>query len=387
MNFELTSEQVLLRDSARKALARWAGADRLRKSCDDARQWADDAGSAWAAISEMGWPALLVDGDRDGSGLACAESCILHEELGGMLFTGPFTATAVLAAALLQHRDCPAPASQLLDRIVTGQARFSCIQLPPADAGLLAGPAERAWDLALAPVQDIAIATHFLMWAQDTTAKGNVRIAVAVLERTAPGVRLEAARAMDPSHSLGRLELHQVVPPAPWRFTLELTQREALLLQAGPILAACAEQVGLAARALAATVTFVTGREQFGRPVGSFQALKHKLADAHLQLTHARNATACAAWCCDHPEGLATGEIAMKVWSAQALSGEMGPRVTSDCIQCHGAMGFTWDSDMHLYFKRARRLVASGEPLHLVRRRIAQALLKPAPSIPEGVLR
>ncbi|MFD5690000.1 acyl-CoA dehydrogenase family protein [Streptomyces rubiginosohelvolus] len=331
MDFQLSDDQRALRSGMRDLLGAVFDRDRLRAAVE--RDGALDR-SLWRELGAAGFFALRLPEEAGGVGLGLPEAVLLFEEAGRALLPGPLVATH-LAAGLVKGAaegeavvtavaaDLPvahlAEADAVLMVGLPGEAWGAGV-LPGEGAGaeVLSGEALRAFVAAARPVRSMDPLTPL------HRASADAKPAPAASERTrADAERVPAATERAPAHA-GRL-----------RF-------EAVLLTA-------AEQLGSAARTTEAAVQHAGDREQFGSPIGSFQAVKHLCADMLARTEPARAAVYAAA---------VTGDPA-EIAAAKLLADEAAVRNARDCLQIHGGMGFTWEADVHLHLKRAWLRAAS----------------------------
>jgi acyl-CoA dehydrogenase len=344
MRFQLTDEQRALQDAVRSFLRDKLGPQQLRAVYEDPSGDGVPAG-AWEAFGAQGWLAVLVPEEHDGLGLGLLDASVIARCFGAGTVPGPWLATVVLGEAVrLYGSDTQRKA--LLPRLAAGEVRGAVALLKPgaspypagapavADGGRLTGLLELVEhadgaDTLLVAAQDglylvdpsaVTVTPH---QALDRTS----RLANVVLDG-APGERLEGS--------------------ADWQ---ELLDRAAVL--------AANDLVGIARKALTDTVEYDKTRVQFGKPVGSFQALQHALADVHLAVTMAEHAALYAAHAFDAP--LPDAAVAASV--AKSKAGDAAEQATSAMVQFHGGIGFTWEHDTHFYLKRGQRLQhAFGDP-------------------------
>ncbi|MBS0577852.1 MAG: acyl-CoA/acyl-ACP dehydrogenase [Proteobacteria bacterium] len=357
MQFAHSEEQLLIRDSAREFLAEHAGHERLRAALAapggyDAALWQQMAG-------ELGWTGLAIPERFGGAGLGWVELCILQEELGRRLAASPFFSTVALAAALVQETASEAQCLDLLGRIAAGRVRIACaITGEDGRAGVagvaieLRGAGER---LVLEGTSDFVIhadsADLLLVLARAPGSRGSDGLSVVMLAPDTPGVRITPHVMLDLTRPMSRVQLSSV---AIGRAALLGTEAQAAAgieraLQRARV-ALAAEALGGAEQVLEMTVEYVKQREQFGRPIGSFQAIKHRLADMMVQVEAARSAAWYAACVADE----APGQLAEAAAIAKSYCCDAFYECAAQAIQLHGGIGFTWEHDAHLYFKRAR---------------------------------
>jgi len=319
-----------------------------------------DAATWRRMADELGVQGLAVPEKYGGSGYSFAELAIVLEEAGRALLCEPLFSTVVLAAHALLRSGDDAACARYLPPMVAGHM-VATVALP--DTGGCTAQRRR---------QDWAVTgrVDFLVDGQDADL-------VLVVARTPAGPTLfacerrygfvtEPMRVLDGTRRQARLHLREArgVPVgAPGDGDRVLAGVVDVALAA-----LSAEQVGGSAYALEQTVAYVAGRRQFGRPIGSFQAIKHRLADLLVDIEAARSASAYATW------AAATGstELPMAASVAKAVCSETFTRAVAELVQMHGGMGFTWEHPAHLYLRRARSSeVLLGTPA-AHRRRVAE---------------
>lgn len=358
MDFSFTADQRMLRDSVRKALA--------DTSIAGARSGAQDAGvaeRAWKLATELGWPALLVPEQAGGLGLGMVEAVILGEEMGRALYTAPFRETAVLLPALLER--LPAGQSaEYYQALVEGRLRVALALHEQNDdrPGLRCRVEGERLHGRKILVEHAPAASHFLV----ISSRSESRTALLV-DADGSNVRTSARQSLDITCGLADAEFDGARVLLAVEMADDGTTSD---LFDGPRLFNCAEMIGVAAYTLDMTVRYAGERKQFGQPIGGFQAVKHRLANTFVLLENAKTAAYYAAMALQ--DRLPDARFALD--AAQALCAEMAVQVTSDCLQVHGGIGFTWEYDLHLYFKRARRLATFQGGSAEVYRRIARVL-------------
>jgi alkylation response protein AidB-like acyl-CoA dehydrogenase len=340
VDFDLSGDQEALRDAAGTLLDRYADRDALRARVGDGAA----AGIApsgfdrvvWSAMADQGWLALELPEEEGGLGLGMVEVAVLCEQIGQRLVAAPFLPTILALGALAQ------PGAR--DHVVTAQWRTSlaegtavgCLAFVPDahkldvvahdDGVLLTGA---TGPTVFAPSADIAVVvTDAAVYAVDLAVHG----------------RPPTLSAMDRTRELGALSFSAT--PA-----LRVGDASAAALLLDRAATACsAEMLGAADHVLAITVAYAKDRVQFGKPIGSFQAIKHMLADALVDVEGMRSTAYYAAWCAaadDRERSLAASMA--KSWCSDASR-----RVMAAGLQAHGGIGFTWEHDMHLFVKRSQ---------------------------------
>ncbi len=360
MDARFTEEQELLRHSARDLLARECPMSLVRAQLEQPCGAAD---SLWERIVGTGWMGLGIGEEFGGAGLGLVEQVVLLEEFGRVLAPGPYFATTLLGGAAIDLAGDAAQRRRWLPEIASGRARATLAFLDDIER----------WDAAA--IQLIATrdgdgfrlhgAKRFVLEASSAellvvaarSGDGDAGIAAFVLDARAPGVAIEPVALLDGTRKFATLRLTNVQAP-----------RDALLPGGWPALtrvldrakvALCAEMIGGAERVLELSVAYAKTREQFGQPIGAFQAIQHKCADMLVALEGAKSATYAAAWALQENEPDAPVAAAM----AKAFTSDAFAKVAGEGIQIHGGLGFTWDHDLHLYYKRAKvseRLFGDG---------------------------
>jgi alkylation response protein AidB-like acyl-CoA dehydrogenase len=356
VDFSFSSDQQLLRSAARGFLDEHCAPAAVRALWDDPR---GESATTWKEMARLGWLGLALPEAFGGSELGMVETAILLEEMGRAACPGPYLPTVLSAAAILAA-GTPALQARWLPAIATGDARASLALLDGAldwSPDALATRAEPAGGgFRLTGVKP------FVPWAHVADvllvpARAPQGPSLFLVDRGAAGLALAPVTGMDLATRWVTVRLDGVTVGA-----------DAVLGppgQAGPLLAdllrrgavgAAAEMLGAARRCLDMSVAYAKVREQFGQPIGSFQAIRHMCADMLLEVENAHAATYYAAWALD--ARAEDHEVAASV--AKAYVGEAARKVCGDAIQVHGGIGFTWEYDLHLYFKRAKAL----EPMY-----------------------
>ncbi len=354
MLFAVTDEQNLLRQSVRDFLTATSPMTEIRRLMQtrlgyDPAVWAQLAGS-------LGLTGLTIPVEYGGTGGSFAELAIVCEEMGRALYCGPYLASAALAASAILTSATPERKQELLPAIAAGEIIATLAvaeddgRFEPTAISLQARPAGDNYQLRghKSFVLDGALADLIIVAGQLDS-----ELALFTVDAAAPGLGRTPLPALDMTRKLARLEFDDVEarllsPPGPAAEALARTLDLA-------VIALAAEQVGGAQRCLDMSVEYAKTRFQFGRPIGSFQAIKHKCADMLLDVESARSAAYFAAWAAADD----SAELPAVASLAKAYCSEAFFRTAGQNIQIHGGIGFTWEHDAHLYFKRAK----SGELL------------------------
>ena len=356
MNFAFTEEQLELREMARAFLAEHSGSEAVRAAMESELGW-DPA--VWKQLgAELGWTAVLVPEEHGGLGLGQVEAMALMEVMGEALLCSPFFATVCLAGNAIAMAGTSAQQAALLPGIAEGTTTAT---LALGDAGA-ASAAERVsvtWraegggvvlDGAAGHVPDGHSADLLIVPAREEGSDGADGLALFTVAGDADGLSRAPLPTMDATRRLGRITLDAVRVDAEARLG-EARGADALAKALDlAAVALAAEQVGGAQRCLDLAVDYAKERVQYGRPIGSFQALKHTMADMMVDVEGARSAVYYAA--CAAAED--SDELPRLASMAKAVASDAYRRCAGDALQIFGGVGFTWEYDVHLYFKRAR---------------------------------
>ncbi|RAG87073.1 acyl-CoA dehydrogenase [Streptacidiphilus pinicola] len=392
MDPALTQEQDEIARALRDVLAKQAGPEEFRLAAASAPGY--DA-QLWRRLAEQpGLAGLALPECHGGSGLGPVELALACEEAGRVLLPSPLLASSVLAAEAISACGTEEQHGELLPPLATG-ARTAALALPgtPAVAlGLVPDPIPRPlpgdvpsgggraggvqarpagdglWSLygEAAHVLDGARADLLVVAAHAGGFPRSRTVLFVVDAADAPGLRRERGAGIDQTRSVGRVELRDVTARPLGDPALDASPALARVGRRAA-LAVAAEAVGAADRALARTVEYVQVRQQFGRAIGSFQAVKHRLADVYVAVETARSAMLYAAWSATTaPEDPVPVLLAL----AHALTAQHS--AAAEAIQLHGGIAITWEHDAHLYFKRAAADELLFGPPHLLRARAAE---------------
>jgi alkylation response protein AidB-like acyl-CoA dehydrogenase len=361
VDFSLSADQQLLKASARAFLDQHCPASVARGLMDDPR---GESEGLWKEMARLGWLGLALPEAHGGSGLGMVETAVLAEELGRAACPSPYAPT-VLAGMALASAGSPAQQARWLPAIAGGQARATVALL---DAQLDWRP--DAVETVAAPVPGGVALTgvkHFVPWAHVADvllvpARAPDGLSLFLVDPASPGLTLAPVIGMDAAArwTTVRLDGVPVAAASVLAGSGEAARLVEALLRRGAV-AAAAEMLGAARRCLDMAVGYAKVREQFGQPIGAFQAVRHTCAEMLLEVENAHAATYYAAWALD--AGAEDQALAASV--AKAYVSEAARKVCGDAIQVHGGIGFTWEYDLHLYVKRAKALeVMYGDADH-----------------------
>ena len=380
MEFTRTEEQEVLAKTARRFLEERSPAEKVREVMASEEGY-DPA--LWAEAAQMGWQAMAIPEEYGGAGYGFTEVSVLLEEMGRVLFPSPFLASAVLAADAILRGGTDEQRSTHLPGIASGETIGSLALLEESDTygpdgiALEARRDGDAWVLngtkRFVPAGNVA---DLLVVAARTGGSGADGISCFLVPTDLAGVSAESLDVLDQTRHQADVELADVRVPAGnllgeegrgWPLVSQV-------LETGAVALAC-EQIGGAQWCLSTSTAYAKTRMQFGRPIGSFQAIKHRLADMLVQSEAARSAAYYAARVvAGEVEEADEAEPTIAAHMAASYCADVFYAAAADTIQIHGGIGFTWEHDAHLYFKRAKssQLMFGDSEYH--RRLLAEAL-------------
>ncbi len=357
MDFLFSEEQEELRSMARSFLEEASGGEQIRAVMETPLGYDPEV---WSQIAtELGWPCVHIPEQYGGLGLGYVDLVVLLEAAGEAILCAPFFSTVALGANTLLECASDAQKAKYLPAIAEGTHTATlafaeagggweaddvqATATPDGDGFVLNGTKSQ--------VVDGHSADWILVAARAAGTRGDEGLSVFLIEGQAEGVSRKALPTMDQTRRLAEIQLSAVRVGQEARLGEAGTAwpglRRTLDLAA---IALAAEQVGGAQRCLDMSVQYAMDREQFGRPIGSFQAIKHKCADMMISVESARSALYYAACIADDgSDDLSSNASLAKAWCSESYF-----QCASDNIQIHGGVGFTWEYDPHLHFKRAR---------------------------------
>jgi len=344
MNFDFSEDQKFIQHTAREYLAEHGGLDVCRSVLESDNPYAKDL---WQGVAEMGWLGAVAPEAHGGAEMGHLELVLIAEEIGRALAAIPFSSSVYVATEALLRHGTDAQKSQYLPRLCSGETigTFAFGEgTGDLDGGALrteiSGGKLSGTKL---PVCDGDVAGLAIVLARD----GNDS-SLALVDLAGEGVTRSPLRSIDPSRSLARIELAGAPAEVLGEAGKGAELASGLLDRAAAIMAF--EQIGSATRALEITKDFTMGRYAFGRPVASFQAIKHRMADLYAAIELARSNAFYAAWALstdDDELGIAAAAARVAACEAFQLAGE-------EMVQLHGGVGFTWEYDCHLFYRRAQ---------------------------------
>ena len=357
MNFGFNEEQELLRSTARKFFDNECSSETVRKLMDSPEGMTPDL---WKKLAEQGWLGLIVPDEHGGMGLGIVDLVVLMEEMGRAVVPGPFFSTVLLGGLAILEGGTETQKKAWLPKLASGDARATLAWMEPtADLGArgitLPATAKGSGHVLNGTklfVQDAHTADVLVVAARTATGKtAEEGISLLLVPKGSPGLTVTLLPTMDQTRKLCEVTLKDVVvgPDALMGSTGSGWAPLARVIDRATV-GLCAEMCGGAQKVLDMTVEYAKIRQAFGRPIGSYQGVKHKAADMLVDVENSKSITYYAAWAMD--EGVAEGPLAVSM--AKAYVSDAYRRVSGAGIQLHGGIGFTWEHDLHLYFKRAK---------------------------------
>jgi alkylation response protein AidB-like acyl-CoA dehydrogenase len=351
LDVAFSSDQELLRKSAREFLADQCPADLVRRVAEEGPS-IPEASKLWSHMAELGWMGLAVPEDDGGIGYSLVDRAILAEEMGRANLPVPWFTTVCLAAEAIRAAATQQQRKDLLGKIASGQERATLALMEPG--GMISPNAITARAEASKDTVKLSGTKAFV---PDLETAGIVIVA-ARLEDEPALIALDRADlaavtsepTLDPTRPLSTIVLDGIeIPkervlgggPCGWAPIEQALDRAAAML--------AAEMAGGSQYCLDKSIEYAKVRKQFGRPIGSFQGVSHRCSEMLLQIEGARSLTYYAAWCCD--EDPASSPIATS--SAKAAASDTFRSCTAQAIQIHGGIGFTWEANLHLWYRRA----------------------------------
>jgi alkylation response protein AidB-like acyl-CoA dehydrogenase len=354
VDFGFSEEQEMLRQSARALLEKECPSAVVRKLMDDERGL-DPA--LWKKMAELGWLGLVIPEKYGGGGLSYVDLVLVMEEMGRVVLPSPFIWTVMFAEAIKRSAS-DNQKSALLAKIASGDLIATVAYLEPSAVWSADGIAMTARKDGAGYVlngtklfvNDAHIADCMLVAAR-TQETGNRGITLFALEAKRTGMAITRLTAMDQTRKLAQVTFTDVKASASdivgepgngWDTLSKVIDRGKVML--------AGEMMGGAQKVLEMTVDYAKVRVQFGRPIGSFQAVQHKCANMMIDVESAKSASYYASWAVSNE----VNEEPLAAALAKTAASDAFRRVSAEGIQLHGGIGFTWDHDMHLYFKRAK---------------------------------
>ncbi len=359
MNFDFSDEQKHLQKTARRYLEKNSTAAAVRRVLESEQGY--DA-ELWSGLAEMGLTGAAIPEEHGGAGLGYLELCVIAEELGRALAPVPFSSTVYIFAEFLKLAGTPAQKTAHLPKIASGQRigtfayAESAGEITPDK--ITARVSEGRLSGTKLPVPDGMIAEYAIVAAHEA-GSAPYALSLYLVDLNAHGVKREPVKTVDASRKHARITFNNAsaerlgLAGQGLSLISEIYDRAAILM--------AFEQVGGADRSLIMARDYALQRMAFGRPIGSFQAIKHMLSDMYVSATLARSNAYYGAW------ALSTGaaELPVAAATARVSATQAFQHCSTNNIQVHGGMGFTWQFDCHLFYRRSNALaLALGSQSH-----------------------
>jgi alkylation response protein AidB-like acyl-CoA dehydrogenase len=351
MNFGLTETQQTLKKTTRQFLTAECPPAEVRRLMET--ETAFDA-ALWSKMAEQGWTGIIFPEEYGGIGMGMVEMAAVLEEMGRALLPGPFLSTVLLAGSAIAHAGTESQKQRYLTAICQGSAKATLAILEEGASwstdsvhlhasGSAGGYVLKGRKLF---VPDAGVA-DFLVCA----ARLRGDLALFIVPAGTHGVNIKATPAIDATRKLCEVILDSVIVPQAGLLAIG-DRAEAAVEHAFAVstVGLVAEMVGGMQRLLDVSVEYAKTRKQFGRPIGQFQAVQHMCADMLLMTESSRSAVYYAAWAMGEDESAASAAVSV----AKAYASDAYREVGNRAIQVHGGMGFTWENDVHLYYRRAK---------------------------------
>jgi len=349
VDFGLSQEQEQLKSQVRRFLDAECPVNKVRALVESEEPY--DTG-LWAKVSELGWPAIVVPEEHGGLGMAWEDVAVVAEETGRSLFPAPFIPD-VVAARAINELGTDEQRGRYLPDIAAGSLIAALAMI---DAGGPASPdslelsvSANGSGLRLDGVKD------YVAWGQAAglllfPAREAGGVSLFAVPSAAEGLTITPLTLIDPTKRAARIELDGVWVTEDQRLGQPGKAWEVLecVLDAATV-ALAAEMTGAADAAVALATKYAKVREQFGQPIGRFQGIKHRLAELHVGVESSRSLAYYASWAVDNAT-----DVPLRASMAMARASETLEQAGEECIQVHGAIGFTWECDAHFYYKRSR---------------------------------
>ncbi len=368
MQFGLSESQEILKDNARKFFAGECPINQVRKLAETGSAYDADL---WSKMAAQGFTGIIFPEQYGGMGMSVVDLILLMEEAGRALVPGPFFATVALAATVIDAVATDAQKKKYLAPICSGEARSTLAEIEAgAGWGTRSGEKMAAVNGRLTGeklfVPDAAAADFLVV-----TAGGGVF----AVPRNAPGVSVTPMPAMDLTRSVYAVRFDNT--PAEKLGEANEMERATNVATAALV----ADMVGGMQRILDMSVEYAKTRKQYGKAIGAFQAVQHQCADMYLETESSRSAAYYAAWALDHdPAQAATAVSIAKMYASDACR-----TVGNRGVQIHGGMGFTWENDLHLYYRRAKASETMLGDATFHRERIARLVIDAPGARPQRV--
>jgi alkylation response protein AidB-like acyl-CoA dehydrogenase len=376
MNFGFNEEQELLRNTARKFFENECPSDTVRRLMETPEGINPEL---WKKLAEQGWLGLIYPEQYDGMALGLVDLVVLMEEMGRAVAPGPYFSTVLLGGLAVLEAGSDAQKKEWLPKIAAGDKRVALAWMEPSaqlgPAGVTLTAVEKGGKYTLSGtklfVHDAHTADALVVAARTRPGAGADGVSLFLLPKGTKGLAVTLLPTMDQTRKLCEVACADVgvgadallgAAGAGWAPLARVLDRATVAL--------CAEMCGGAQRVLDMTTDYAKIRIAFGKPIGSYQGVKHKAADMLVDVENAKSLTYYAAWAVDEN----VPESALAASMAKAYCSDAFRKVSAAGIQLHGGIGFTWEHDLHLYFKRAKSSEFTFGDATYHRERVAQLI-------------
>lgn len=377
MNFGFSEEQELLRNTARKFFENECPSTFVRERMAEPDGVTDEF---WMKLAEQGWVGLIYPEDVGGTALGFVDLTVLMEEMGRASMPGPFFSTVLLGGLAVHEAGSAAQKKEWLAKVSAGQAKLALAWTEPNArwdaAGVTVAARESGGGFTISGTKLFVLDAHLadaIVVVARTRESGKPEdgISLFLVPKNAAGLDVKLLPTMDQTRKQCEVTLKDVRVPsdallgpknAGWAPLQRVIDRATVAL--------CAEMCGGAQRVLDMTTEYAKIRVAFGKPIGAYQGVKHKAADMLVELENGKSLTYYAAWAVDEN----SPEAPLAVSMAKAYVSDAFRRISGAGIQLHGGIGFTWEHDLHLYFKRAKNSEFTFGDATYHRERVAQLI-------------
>jgi len=377
MNFGFSDEQEQIRATARKFFENECTSAIVRARMEEPAGVTDEF---WAKLAEQGWLGLVYPEEYGGAGLGFVDLTVLMEEMGRVVMPGPFFSTVLLGGLAILEAGSAEQRKEWLTKIAAGEAKVALAWTEPnarwdaAGVTATAKAADGGFVLSGTKlfVLDAHLADAVVVVARTTEGKQPEQgVSLFLVPRRTAGLEVKSLPTMDQTRKLCEVTLRDVRVPGSavlgardggWAPLARVVERATVAM--------CAEMCGGAQKVLDMTVEYAKIRVAFGRPIGSYQGVKHRAADMLVDVENAKSLTYYAAWAVDEN----VPEAALAASMAKAYCSDAYRKTAGAGIQLHGGIGFTWEHDLHLYFKRAKSSEFTFGDATYHRERVAQLI-------------
>jgi len=351
VKFELSEDQKMIKETARSYLADKCTSADVRRILDGDESFHPEL---WAGVAEMGWLGTAIPEEYDGLGLGYLELCVIAEELGRAVAPIPFSSTVYLFAEAILAAGTEEQKKKYLPKVAAGEL-IGCLAMSEGAGAVTpktinASVSGGTISGTKVPVVDGDVADHAIVVAKTGSGNDEGSMSLFVVDLKGEGVTVESVKTVDPTRGHATITLNNAPAEAlgdtgeGWAIVDRIFDRAAVLFSF--------EQMGGSQAALDMAKDYAMDRYAFGRPIASFQAIKHKLADMYVATELARSNCYYGAWALstDAPE------LPVAAATARVSASESYAHTSKENIQTHGGMGFTWEFDCHLHYRRSKVL-------------------------------